>query len=1033
MKINTILTERAIIQEQILADSTYREFYKLGVLLREYDMSQEQIQDVFKQVAQGAIAGGNVDKEGDAPASNRTILGKGADVASAVADKYRGLKQWIGQTGPVKGLDAMIDSLQQQIVEKTGGEAGKLSQTVEFYRELSRVPGMALAVKAIIVGTLGLATAGLGGVAIAAGLTAANKMLQGDKFSSAVMGAMETGGTVAAIQTAKDLLTTTRVGADYGDADDRSFGEIPKTPDPSTGLPLDPNSRADYTTPDDIGSATEYKVTAADGKLGVGGIAQKYPGISAQDIIDYNNLSPDGLIKPGQVLQIPEPNVVSPASTNVWDRYEGPGPKDMDAVSDRANNLFKMQQDADAEFYKNKPDDFGVPARSNDAVGNGMPGQFNSDAAGETIKALKSGEQMSLAKDWAQKMGMDPSDIKVGTTGSVPTTINGQPVPQEFYSPAQLKLIDGANQLRGGLNQSYVNPKSMMREWIDVDTTARMWMLRESIGKSRGGVYLTNEGVRAVFKEVVRRSVVNEGPWLDKLKGFNKKASDVIGKVTKPLGDIARAGWDSASNKITYGDLDMNWRRSAKLDKEASVDSEQVKQFLKAQGVNDPLIDASFKALGLDKGTPATTVEPAATPTEPTTAKTAEPTANKNAGVGFNASNVMKMPGMEKYAKQPSWADPKSKDYVGRREVTRRQQAQAAAGGAPAAPGTPATPSAQGAAEEPSSFWDAAGKDIANTLSGASDAIERGRNAYIGGSVADQTHPNKGKGNGLEIADKTGKRTKYIQQGDKWLTQDGKEVDPAMAAMLTARAAQQATTATTPTATTPTTATTATTPTATTPATTTTTPATTATTPTATTPATTAPTATPGEPVTPTPTPSTTTAAEPAQATATTGTTAAPAAPTTAKLPTATSSTAGQPSKISYDPKMLAKPGAKPAPTTAATPEEPAATQTAANPFGQMAGTLKTYAPPEPTSTGGTLKQTATGQVHRASATNPNAQPQQATTPTKKPQTANPFAGLGQPAGTFKGRQPKTQVAEPVAESRVDFGAMLWTKMRDSK
>lgn len=778
MKINTILTERAIIQEQILTDSTYREFYKLGILLREYAMDQQQIQQLFKQVADGAAAGGNVDKEGDAPASNRTVIGKGADVASAVADKYRGLKQWIGQTGPVKGLDAMIDSLQQQIVEKTGGEAGKLSQTVEFYRELSKVPGMALAVKAIIVGTLGLATAGLGGVAIAAGLTFANRMLQGDEFSSAVMGAMETGGTVAAIQTAKDLLTTTNVGADYGDADDQSFGEIPKTPDPndlsnvdpnniyrpelpaadalannqadlnaaqdwlnadaagraeiekvtglsadkleklasgeysdaataaynqnpdpSTGLPQDPtSSRADYTAPDDIGSATEYKVTAADGKLGVGGIAQKYPGISAQDIIDYNNLSPDGLIKPGQVLQIPEPNLVSPASTNIWDRYEGPGPKDMDAVSDRANNLFKMQQDADAEFYKNKPDDFGVPARSNDAVGNGMPGQFDSDAAGETIKALKSGEQMSLAKDWAQKMGMDPSDIKVGTTGSVPTTINGQPVPQEFYSPAQLKLIDGANQLGNamnpastgsayldklnnaaangiklrGLNQSYVNPKSMMREWIDVDTTARMWMLHESIGKRRGGVYLTNEGVCAIFHEVALRSQLTEGPWLDKLKGFNKKAGDAIGKFTAPIKKAAAAGWDSATNKITYSDLDRKWRRSAKLDKEASVDSEQVKQFLKAQGVKDPLINASFKALGLTlpmqgsvsapsastsyapsttSTAPATRAStstsnastPASTPTPAntrTTASTPKPQPAKNPGIGFNAGNL---------------------------------------------------------------------------------------------------------------------------------------------------------------------------------------------------------------------------------------------------------------------------------------------------------------------------------------------------------------------------------------------------------
>ena len=657
-------------------------------------MDQQQIQQLFKQVADGAAAGGNVDKEGDAPASNRTVIGKGADVASAVADKYRGLKQWIGQTGPVKGLDAMIDSLQQQIVEKTGGEAGKLSQTVEFYRELSKVPGMALAVKAIIVGTLGLATAGLGGVAIAAGLTFANRMLQGDEFSSAVMGAMETGGTVAAIQTAKDLLTTTHVGADYGNADDQSFGEIPKTPDPndlsgvdpnnvykplpaadalannqadlkaaedwfnadaagraeiekvtglsadkleklangdysdaanaayaqnpdpSTGLPLDPNSRADYTTPDDIGSATEYKVTAADGKLGVGGIAQKYPGISAQDIIDYNNLSPDGLIKPGQVLQIPEPNLVSPASTNIWDRYEGPGPKDMDAVSDRANNLFKMQQDADDAYYKNKPDDFGVPSRSNDAVGDGMP-------KAEPV------------------MPGTPSDGSYRQ--SAPLGPDGKPMKQMA---------------------SKINTGNMIREYIDIDTTARMWILHESLGKPRGGVYLSEAGVRAVFKEVARRSELTEGPWLDKLKGFNKKAGDAIGKFTAPIKQAAAAGWDSATNKITYSDLDRKWRRSAKLDKEASVDSEQVKQFLKAQGVKDPLINASFKALGLtapmqgNVGTPSAGASYAQSTTAPaastsistsnasapvntrTTASTPKPQPAKNPGIGFNAGNL---------------------------------------------------------------------------------------------------------------------------------------------------------------------------------------------------------------------------------------------------------------------------------------------------------------------------------------------------------------------------------------------------------
>ena len=43
--------------------------------------------------------------------------------------------------------------------------------------------------------------------------------------------------------------------------------------------------------------------------------------------------------------------------------------------------------------------------------------------------------------------------------------------------------------------------------------------------------------------------------------------------------------------------------------------------------------------------------------------------------------------------------------------------------------------------------------------------------------------------------------------------------------------------------------------------------------------------------------------------------------------------------------------------------------------FGQMAGQLGAMAPPEQSSTGGTTQQTATGQVHTASPTNPNRAP----------------------------------------------------------
>ncbi len=103
----------------------------------------------------------------------------------------------------------------------------------------------------------------------------------------------------------------------------------------------------------------------------------------------------------------------------------------------------------------------------------------------------------------------------------------------------------------------------------------------------------------------------------------------------------------------------------------------------------------------------------------------------------------------------------------------------------------------------------------------------------------------------------------------------------------------------------------------------------------------------------------------------------------------------------------------------------PAATQTAANPFRQMTRTLNTYAPPETTSTGGTLKQTATGQVHRASATNPNAQQQAApaasvasvTTPTSGAaggQMELPFS-RGKPGGYAQGLGKTDTKTDPTA------------------
>lgn len=611
MKINAILNEQQIIKEQILNERTYREFYALGMLLQEYAMTQQQIQQLFQQVADGAARGGNVDKAGDAAVSNRTMLGKGADVAGSVAKAYQGVKEYIGKTGPVKGLDAMIDNAQAQIMKASGGEQGKVSQAIEFYRELSKVPGMAFVVKGIILALAGLAGSGLGPVGIAAGLTFANKMLQGDKFSSAVMSATETGGMVAGIQKAKELLGDT--GFDAGQGND--WGDKQTSANGADGPAGSPTTNATQNTPADVPAAQGPNAAGASagGEYDFAAHSHDYtvkPGDNLSTILDKNHINPElakklnpelfgpngnpNVLQAGQTIRLPDADALKDMQTMIYTgpgnqigqyhgQYEPGNPDSLDATN--------IQKQIDAGRYGSD---------------NGMAAQRIAQDAGTNAGTNTPSPSSNTG---GVVPGLDNMGQRAGTTPEGNSIYVKQAPPM---APADGTIDPKTGYVKGNpwgkpgtraINSSYKNPNKLIREhaamyYIDRETTARRWVLNEQLGRARGSYYLTPRGVAAVFKEV-EAQYLNEGPMLDKLKSFNQKASSAIGKFTAPIKQAAAAGWDSATNKITARDLDMNWRRSAKLDKEASVDSAKVVEFLKKQGVKNGLIDSAFAQAGL--------------------------------------------------------------------------------------------------------------------------------------------------------------------------------------------------------------------------------------------------------------------------------------------------------------------------------------------------------------------------------------------------------------------------------------------------
>ena len=175
MKPNEFLFESKIVKNPIFEDA-----FRGGRLMTEAALSAEQIQQIFAGIEKASAAGGK----------NRTLIGKGADAATSVAQAFGKVKQAISQSGPVAGFDASVDSLQNSIIAATGGQNSAIAKTLQGYRNFAKEhPIMQGAIYAVFVALAALAagvTGAAGIAAIAGGIKLADRLLQGDKASSAI-------------------------------------------------------------------------------------------------------------------------------------------------------------------------------------------------------------------------------------------------------------------------------------------------------------------------------------------------------------------------------------------------------------------------------------------------------------------------------------------------------------------------------------------------------------------------------------------------------------------------------------------------------------------------------------------------------------------------------------------------------------------------------------------------------------------------------------------------------------------------------
>ena len=554
-----------------------------------------------------------------------------------------------------------------------------------FLKQYPKTSGLA---KAALVGIAGLATGGAGLPAVAALVYGLDSSIKGDKLSDI---ALKAGGAAAAAWAAGKLFG--------GDA---AADTVTPTDVPPGGV-----------VPTDGGT---YTVMQGD----QGGFIAQANGVPFKDL---QALNPDitnwNKLPVGTELQLPPSG---PNTGSVWQGTDmsapGTGMNPTDVNNFRADNMARMQDQADAAYYAGKPDDFGVPARSNDAVGTGMPGSASSQGfTGTKVAGIPVIPGQPLT---ATQMAVADMSMQMGNQLS--------PVVQAAYDLAK----------RGVVRESIKFKILPAEKLIDQKSTVLSWALNESVGRRSISLNLTTLGTYTVFENVDRyRKAIMElkgVPGSTRPEYYRPDMMDAPTKPDKKPGLIGRGlNWldkkagqvgGALSNfghqfttNVTKEKLKMNWHQAGKPS-----DSDQLAAWLTKQGVPQEVVTTVYGKMGIPYVAPAS-AEPAVDPAAPAT-EPAKPAAggaqkslpfygtNPTTGKAWTVDQLGATSGTPAPAPGPAPAatsaaapapaatgaatpsaekfpgeDPTGPNYVGRLEVKRRQAARAAA--APAAPAKP--------------------------------------------------------------------------------------------------------------------------------------------------------------------------------------------------------------------------------------------------------------------------------------------------------------------------------------------------------
>jgi hypothetical protein len=557
-----------------------------GLQLKEAALTADQIQSLFAEIEKSATDAGG----------NRTALGIGKDAMSAVNKAWEDLKTKVQDSKPIKNVDSTYDGVIAKIEAGLGGPDNAVSKVIMGYRKFAKEHPIAQGlIYSVLIAAAGISGAGLGGAAVLGLLKMADKLLQGEKFSSAAYSGAKTGAMAYGASKIGDYVKGKMADKDaydaMGDAQDLR-GQL-GAPDAAMAKDLAADQAFQDSMlnkfPPDKGftfkaSGDSLQVFDDSGrKVFTGDIPLK-----TMDMKQFADLTNNG--------QMATPGISSGSISS--DPMAGV----TDTVAKRGNSGWdSMKANANPDGSPLTVDQINA-AKASLRAGNATDMSTATDA-GSSVAA----KAADVAASTPNGAGMDPSYLEKVINGSVTRPkISAEQAQAALDWQAQNggQAVQAAGNAAAGAAKGYskdylekVLSGDHPRPMISKEKAAALLKSMESVNRSgkqlsEGQVYLVFNRVCTVNNTMLSEGRLVEGP-MDWAKGLAGKAIDKAKTVGKNL-----------TTKVTADKLNSAWQKAG-----SPMDSEKLKAFLTQQGVSPEVIDTVYSSL---KITNAPAADPAA-------------------------------------------------------------------------------------------------------------------------------------------------------------------------------------------------------------------------------------------------------------------------------------------------------------------------------------------------------------------------------------------------------------------------------------